>query len=320
MVSREDAFAIYRKIYLVRKCEETIRQVYNQNEIKTPVHLCNGSEAIAVCVILALPAGSKVFGTYRNHGLYLMMTEDTDGFFSELYGKSSGCLEGKAGSMHLALPERGFVLTSAIVGTTIPVAVGAALAHSYRAEEKYVAVFFGDGALDEGAFWESLNFACLKKLRVLFVCEDNGLAIHADKREREGYRSILDVVRGFHCYSGGGEGYLPEKVLSLTRELLVQMSKEAKPAFLHFDYFRFLEHVGVNEDFEAGYREKPNSETLTQKDPLIQAERIALAKGCSTREFEAVRKSLDEKITLSLSKAQQAPFPNPRLLTDHVFA
>src|SRR3989338_5288085 len=191
ILSKEESLALYRKLILTRLAEEKIREEYFKDEMKTPVHLGIGGEAIPVGVCHCLPPRSKTFGTYRNHSLYLAMTEDTDGFFGELYGKVNGPGKGKAGSMHLSFPERDFIATSAVVGTTIPVAVGAALANAYRKSNDVVTFFFGDGAVEEGVFWESLNFACLKNLRVLFVCEDNGLAIHTPAKERQGFQSIL---------------------------------------------------------------------------------------------------------------------------------
>src|SRR3972149_8100157 len=124
--SSEEAVELYTKLLLARKAEERICSEYSKNEMKTPMHLGIGGEAIPVGVCHCLPPGTKAFGTYRNHALYLAMTDDTDSFFAELYGKATGGAKGKAGSMHLSAPERGLVATSAVVGTTIPLAVGAA--------------------------------------------------------------------------------------------------------------------------------------------------------------------------------------------------
>ena len=185
LVDTREGLTLYRKLMLARCAEERIRQEYSQDEMKTPVHLGIGQEAIPVGVCAAVPPGTKFFGTYRNHALFLALTEDTDRLFGELYGKLTGTAKGKAGSMHLAAPAEGLLATSAVVGTTIPVAVGVALANQYRQSDGLVVSFFGDGAVEEGVFWESLNFACLKKLRLLFVCEDNGLAIHTPTDQRQ---------------------------------------------------------------------------------------------------------------------------------------
>ncbi|MEE8557435.1 MAG: thiamine pyrophosphate-dependent dehydrogenase E1 component subunit alpha, partial [Myxococcota bacterium] len=168
---------LYRRMLLIRRAEMVIQERYGEDEMKTPVHLCIGQEAVAVGVCDALSEGDQAVGTYRSHGIYLAMSDDPEGMFGELYGRVTGPGRGKAGSMHLAHPDSGLMLTSAVVGTTIPVALGLAYAHLIRGDGRRVAAFFGDGAVDEGVFWESLNFACLKRLPVLFVCEDNGLAI-----------------------------------------------------------------------------------------------------------------------------------------------
>lgn len=315
-----EALALYRRLLLVRRAEETIRQEYATNELKTPVHLGIGGEAIAVGVCHALPPGAKAFGTYRNHALYLALTGDTDGFFGELYGKRTGPGKGKAGSMHLSAPTQGLMATSAVVGTTIPLAVGSALAHQYRGEPHLAVAFFGDGAVEEGVFWESLNFACLKGLRMLFVCEDNGLAIHTPTGERQGFRSIPDVLRGFRCHTFSGDGSDLRGVIAATGRLLQRMEQDAHPAFLHLTYFRFLEHVGPLEDFHAGYRPRPASGELARLDPVWRFEQELLQQDVAAQELDAIRAAVDEQITRSVQAARQAPFAAPAELSTDVWA
>lgn len=308
---------LYRRLLLARLCEERIRQEYAKDEMKTPVHLGIGQEAIPVGVSHCLPKGTRSFGTYRNHALYLALTDDTDGFFGELYGKTTGPGKGKAGSMHLSSPEKGLMATSAVVATTIPVAVGAALAHQYQGDENPVVSFFGDGAMEEGVFWESLNFACLRGLRILFVCEDNGLAIHTATSQRQGFRSILQAVEPFKCHTAGADGSNLLEVIERTRQLLAQMAADSKPAFLHCTYFRFLEHVGPREDFEAGYRRRPTPEELERLDPLARFEKMLGAEGCQAEELLRVRQALESQIAQSVRTAREAPFAPPaELYTD----
>ena len=320
VLKREETLSVYRNLVLVRRAEEKIREEYFKDEMKTPVHLGIGAEGIAVGVCHCLPKETKTFGTYRNHALYLTITGDLKGFFAELYGKATGPAKGKAGSMHLSAPEHGLMATSAVVGTTIPLAVGAALANAYMGSSGLVAVFFGDGSLEEGVFWESLNFACLKRLRVLFVCEDNGLAIHAHATERRGFRSIPEAVRAFDCYVGGGDGSDVAGVIRATRRMIRRMAQEPKPAFLHFTYLRFLEHVGPREDFEAGYRRRPEREELERLDPVLRLEKELLKIGFPARELETIREAVQEQINRSVEAAQQAPFAAPSELYTDVLA
>lgn len=319
-LEKSEALELYRKLIVARLAEEKIRQEYSKDQMKTPVHLGIGQEAIAVGVCSCLPAGSKTFGTYRNHALYLAVTEDTDAFFGELYGKVTGPGRGKAGSMHLSAPERGLLATSAVVGTTIPLAVGAALAHAYRKSDALAAVFFGDGALEEGVFWESLNFACLRRLRVLLVCEDNGLAIHTPTSQRQGFRSIEEVLKGFRCHVASGNGSDLLDVIRTTRTLLARMAQEAQPGFLHLTYFRFLEHVGPREDFEAGYRRAPSPEERTQRDPVARFEQELCRNGCSSTELAAIKQSVVDQLARSLEGAQRAAFASSSELHTDVFA
>ncbi|HTL48848.1 MAG TPA: thiamine pyrophosphate-dependent dehydrogenase E1 component subunit alpha [Verrucomicrobiae bacterium] len=309
-MNKEKAKQIYHDVYLVRRCEEKIRDEYASDAMKTPVHLHVGAEAICAGVLAALPKGLKVFGTYRNHGLYLPLTQDPKSFFAELYGKATGCAQGKAGSMHLTAPEHGLFLTSAVVATTIPVAVGAALAHQYRKEKNVVAVFFGDGAVEEGAFWESLNFACLKQLRVFFVCEDNDLAIHTPTAHRQGFKSIPEAAAGFRCHMATADGWDPETVYAAASGLLQRMEAEPKPCLLHFKYFRYLEHVGVGEDFKFGYRPKPDEPALQKYDPLKAAERMAANHGLSDSDIQKINQEVDALIEESVAKAKTDPFPD----------
>ena len=318
-IDKAESLALFRKLILVRQAEEAIRRDYFNDEMKTPVHLGIGQEAIAVGVCHVLPAGAKTFGTYRNHALYLAMTGETDRFFGELYGKATGPGKGKAGSMHIASPEHGLIATSAVVGTTIPLAVGAALANQYRQSSEPVAVFFGDGAVEEGVFWESLNFACLKKLRVLFVCEDNDLAIHTPADQRQGFKSLGEAVAGFDCHVESGDGSDLSGVVAAARRMLDRMEKDSKPGILHLTYFRSLEHVGPREDFDAGYRRRPTAEELERLDPVRRFEQELAGQGVSSQELAAIKQSVDDQIQRSMRDAQEAPFATAEELRTDVW-
>src|SRR5688572_3655012 len=168
----------YRSLYRIRRVEEEIARVYPTDKITSPVHLSIGQEAISVAVCEALRTDDVVFGTYRSHACYLAKGGSLRGMIAELYGKATGVAKGKAGSMHLIDVAAGVMGASAVVASSISQAVGYALAIKMRREDRVVACFFGDGAVEEGTFHESLNFAALKRLPVLFVCENNAYAIH----------------------------------------------------------------------------------------------------------------------------------------------
>lgn len=308
---------LYRKLYLIRIAEEKIQEYYPTDEIKTPTHLAIGEEAIAVGVIAALKENSQIFGTYRNHGIYLAKTGETDKFYAELFGKKTGLSKGKAGSMHLMNLKAGFMGTSAVVGSTIPVAVGAAFTHQYSKTDTVVAVFFGDGAIDEGVFWESMNFACLKKLRILFVCEDNMFAIHSPAYERHGYSSIKNIVSQFDCYAYDSETTDVEEIYRVVQKALTIQSTKPKPIFMHCKYYRYLEHVGIGYDFKAGYRTEEEYQKWLKVDPINLQRKRLLKAGFAEKDILKIEQQITQAIDHSIAKARRDPLPEvEELLTD----
>lgn len=299
-------------MYLVRQSEQQIADEYFEDDMKTPVHLCIGAEAITAGVFEAIQTPKKIFGTYRNHAQYLCASEDFDGFFAEIYGKVTGICKGKAGSMHLMNPKAGLMTTSAVVATTIPVAVGAALANKYKKNNETSIVFFGDGATEEGAFYESLNFASLHKLKILFVCEDNELAIHAKPETRRGFKSFSDLVSSFDILFKEVDGTDALSVYSGASALFDHMSTSGRPGFLYAKYLRFLEHVGPLEDFKYGYREKPDE--LKNSDPVFRLRVELIREGL---DVVGIENEINGLIHVAVEKAKAAKFPEANeLFTD----
>ena len=166
----------------IRLVEERIIELYPSDVIQSPVHLSIGQEAVAVGACDSLTFNDLLFCTYRSHAFYLAKGGNLREMFAELYGKITGCARGKAGSMHLAAPEVGLMGASAVVASTIPHAVGAALAAKRLSKDQIIVGVFGDGATEEGVYHESLNFAALHRLPVIFLCENNGLAVHSFRK------------------------------------------------------------------------------------------------------------------------------------------
>jgi TPP-dependent pyruvate/acetoin dehydrogenase alpha subunit len=260
----------YRSLYRIRRVEEEIARVYPTDKIKSPVHLAIGQEAVSVGICAALAAGDVVSGTYRSHALYLAKGGDLRRMLAELFAKATGCAGGKGGSMHLVDAAAGVLGTSAVVGTTIPLAVGYAYAAKVRGRPTVVASVFGDGAVEEGVFHESLNFAALRKVPVLFVCENNGYAIHAPQRTRQ---STLDLVG-----RASGYGIVAERVGSGdVREIHARAAAAVAairggegPRFLECLTYRWREHVGPREDFDAGYRPRAEAEPWLARDEVAR--------------------------------------------------
>lgn len=310
---------LYQKMYLVRRAEDAIRAHYLEDDMKTPMHMSTGGEAISAGICHALQQKDQVLGTYRSHALYLAKTGESDLFFAEMYGRVSGMAKGKGGSMHLTAPEDGLICTSAIVGSNIPVALGAAFANKRLGNDKVVAVFFGDGAIDEGVFWESVNVACLMKLPVIFVCEDNGLAVHIPAQERHGYRSITNIVAQFDCDVYQSDSTDVEEIYTLSEKALGIMKEKGRPCFLHLEYYRYLEHVGVFEDFKSGYRSKEAYEPWLARDP-IKIQREKLRGWFSEEVILQLERQIEDQVVTSVQRAKDAPFPDKSELLTDVYA
>ena len=265
-LSLSTKLVLYGKMFLSRKAEEKIREEYKNDEMKTPMHMSMGEEAIAAGVCTALGQKAQIFSTYRTHAAYLTHTEDIKSFFAELYGKGSGSGGGKGGSMHLADPKKGVMFSSAVVGTNISPALGAAFANRYFKNKKIAVAFFGDGAVDEGVFWESINMALLWKLPVLFVYEDNGFAIHTSISLRHSYKNLAQIVKSFGYQVLEYSGTDVEKIFQLVKSSLKKFNDG--PVFMSLKYYRYLEHVGTEEDFGAGYRDKKEFLKWRRNDPV----------------------------------------------------
>jgi len=302
LTDRETARELFRRVHLIRAVEEKIRKVYPEDEMKTPVHLSVGAEAIEAGVCRALQAPDQVYGTYRTHGLYLATGGNLTRFFAELLGHSTGVFGGRAGSMHLASPATGFMMSSAIVASILPVALGAAFAASRLQTGAVAVVFFGDGATEEGVFWETLNMAALHSLPLLFVCEDNGLAIHVPREIRQAY-SIPEAARLFGIETVSAAGIDVMQVHELASRLLSDLRRRCRPGFLHLTYHRHLEHVGINEDYGADYRRPDEQAEWPANDPVDIARQRCLETGLGEDELRRIVERTGEEIEAALSAA-----------------
>jgi len=259
----------YRSLYLIRRVEEEIARIYHTDKIKSPVHMSIGQEAISVGVCQALRADDVVFGTYRSHALYLAKGGDLKQMIAELYGKVTGVARGKGGSMHLIDTSAGVMGTTAVVGTNIPQAVGYAMALKIQRKDAVVVAFFGDGAVEEGVFHESMNFACLKKLPIIFVCENNSYAIHSPQLDRQAKSNIVQRAESYGMPSGKiDEGDVLEIQEQIAQAVQQIRTDGSGPRFFECMTYRWMEHVGPNEDFNFGYRSQEEAQWWYENDQV----------------------------------------------------
>jgi TPP-dependent pyruvate/acetoin dehydrogenase alpha subunit len=291
----------------IRLVEQKIIELYPSDKIQSPVHLSIGQESVAVTLCSQLRDDDWVFINYRGHAFYLAKKGPMPELFAELFGKRTGLSKGKAGSMHLADPKHGLMGSSAVVGSTISHAVGAALASKIRGEKRVFVAVFGDGATEQGVYHESLNFASLHKLPILFLCENNGLAVHASLAERQSYNLLA------HARSYGIESTLIEESYNFTElsdffSLSIEKIREhSLPLLVEVKTCRYKEHVGTSDDFQAGYRSIQEVRDWQLKDPLINDKTL----------IDKFIPFIQKEIDMAVIFAEESPFPTiDDLLTD----
>lgn len=295
---------IYRSLYRIRLVEEEIIRLYPTDKIKSPVHLSIGQETVSVGVCEALKQNDVAFGNYRGHALYLAKGGNLNLMMAELFGKVDGCARGKAGSMHLVAPSVNMMGTSAIVATGISNAVGYAQALKMKKSDAVVAVFFGEGAIDEGAFHESLNFAALKSLPILFICENNSYAIYSNVRDRMPEVNICERAEVYRIpakrIEDGDVFAIRENSIHAVQEIRAGNG----PQFLECMTFRWRDHVGPDEDRNLGYRPDEELDSWIERDqiPLIAAKLDDITRS-------EIEKTVEEEIASSIEFAEQSPFP-----------
>jgi TPP-dependent pyruvate/acetoin dehydrogenase alpha subunit len=303
----------YKSLYRIRRAEEEVARVYPTDKIKSPVHLSIGQEAVSVGVCEALGRQDVVFGTYRSHALYIAKGGDLKKMIAELYGKVTGAARGKGGSMHLIDLDAMVLGTSAVVGTTIANAIGYAYAVKYRKQNAIVVSFLGDGATDEGVFHESLNFAALKALPMIFICENNSYAIHTHQRLRQARTNIYERVKAYGIKSERIEDNDVIKIHERVK-LAVDALRAGQPGPYFFECmtYRWKEHVGPNEDFHLGYRTKDEAEPWIKND---QVGKIGALVEADRR--KQIENDVDAEVREAFAFAEQSPFPEyPELFTD----
>lgn len=305
---------IYRSLFRIRRVEEEIARVYPTDVIKSPVHLSIGQESVSVGLVEALRPDDAAFGSYRSHALYLAKGGDLRAMIAELYGKATGCAKGKGGSMHLIDVAAGMLGASAVVGTTIPHAVGYAYALRLRREPRVALCVFGDGAVDEGVFYESLNFAALKRLPVLFACENNGYAIHTHQRQRQQRPDV--------CARAAALGVPAERIddgdvlqiAAQARSAVDAMRGGAGPVLLECMTYRWKEHVGPGEDYALGYRDRAELEPWLRNDQVAK-----LAAQLDPAARKRIEDAVEAEIADAFAFAEASPFPAPEELYRDVF-
>ena len=259
---------MFVNLQLIRSVELLISDKYSDQIFRCPVHLSIGQEAIAVGVSLNLQLEDKVVSTHRSHAHYIAKGGDVFSMLSELIGSPLGCCKGRGGSMHIFDKSVGFMASIPIVGSSLPIATGLALAEKLLNSKNIVVAYVGDAALETGAFYESLNLAALKKLPILVILEDNGYSTYSNKEVRwPDTKNVRATIEGMGIIYENGSGDDVEEIYSQVGRITSDV-RNNKPSLLHLNTFRRYEHCGPSLDDSMGYRKSDEIESYGARDPL----------------------------------------------------
>ena len=259
----------YLATFYIRSVEEKIAREYQYGQMRTPVHLCIGQEAIAVGVSHNLEHRDQVTSGHRSHGHYLAKGGDLTAMFGEILGRELGCAKGRGGSQHLIDMDANFVASAPILGGTVPIAAGLAFSKILKDEKGIVVTYLGDAVLEEGVLFETLSFSSLKKLPILFVVENNELSVHTHIQTRQPKRILSKIGPAFGLPSFEVFGNSVSEVSTRSGQLISKIRRGEGAAILFCRTYRQLEHVGPNTDLELGYRDIEEHEAWLRKDPLL---------------------------------------------------
>ncbi len=311
---------MYITMLKIRMAEEKVADLVAQKEIICPCHLYTGQEAVATGVCLALKKEDYVYSTHRSHGHYIAKGGDLKAMMAELYGKVTGCSKGNGGSMHLVSTEVGFPGSSAIVAGTIPLAVGTALAFSIQDVDSVAVAFFGDGAATEGVFYESLNFAALKKFPVLFVCENNFYSTHMHISTIQSNINIFKKAEAFNMPAFKIDGYNVVEVFKVAKSAVENARAGKGPTFIECITYRWRGHVGPNWDIDKELRSQEEVDSWINNCGIKRIEGLLLSTGIiSISEKEDISHKLTDEIEDAVRFAKESSYPNTAEYKNNVF-
>ncbi|MBO82918.1 MAG: pyruvate dehydrogenase (acetyl-transferring) E1 component subunit alpha [Actinobacteria bacterium] len=318
-MQKSEYLELYRKMYLIRRFEESCGENYSRGLIRGFLHLYTGEEAIAVGSISALREDDFVVTHYRDHGHAIARGLDPSALMAELFGKRTGVSRGKGGSMHLFDAKKNFMGGHAIVGAQLPLAAGFALASQYRNQDTVTVVFFGDGATNQGTFHETMNLASVWKLPILFFLENNfyGMGTRVENI-RSNEKSFSNLADGYDIASSQVDGMDVLAVKETTEEAIKKIRQGQGPCFIEATTFRFQGHSVAD---PAKYRNEKEVEEWKQKDPLITFPKYLTSEGIATQsEMNSIINDIDQILDAAIRFAHESPEPDLKELNNDIYA
>jgi TPP-dependent pyruvate/acetoin dehydrogenase alpha subunit len=320
-IARDGALKILYGMKRIRAVEEEIANRYTEWEMRCPTHLSIGQEAVASVLGYLLNKDDLAVSTHRAHAHYLGKGGNLNAMISEIYGKEAGCSKGRGGSMHLIDTSVGFMGSTAIVGGTIPIGTGIALGIKYRKKKQISCIFLGDGAIEEGAFYESANFAALHKLPVLFICENNLYSVYSPLSKRQPIgRKIHELSNAIGIKSDHGDGNDVIQINNILKNAIGEIRSGNGPRFIEFSTYRWREHCGPNYDNEIGYRTQKEFLEWQMKDPInIFQNLLEEKKYLNNKDLINMNQSIESEILLAFNFAKNSNFPDKHSFGDFTY-
>jgi TPP-dependent pyruvate/acetoin dehydrogenase alpha subunit len=318
---REFHIRLFRDMFRIRLIEEEIERRYHEDQMKTPIHLVIGQEATSVGCCASLTHDDLLYSSHRTHGNYLAKGGDLRAMLCEMFCRANGCVGSRGGSMHLIDKRVGMAGTSAIVAGAMPIAVGAALAAKMKQEARVVVVFSGDAATEEGAASESLNFATLKQLPVIFFCENNFYSVQSPLWTRQPPRALWKWAEGYGLPSVQVDGMNVLAVYEAARQAVERARSGGGPTFIEAVCYRFRAHGGAGDDTRTGYRNQSERDDWDALDPVaLHFEYLLKAGLLSHSDRDAMREEIVAEVMDAFEFAMNSPHPVEADLYRHVYA
>lgn len=308
---KETALELYRLMLRLRRCEEAlIKEYHPADEMKCPVHFCVGQEAVPAALTLLLQQKDYLFSHHRSHGYFLSKNAPMKALFAEIYGRQTGANSGNAGSQDISMSEVNF-FSGAILAGSVPLAAGAAYTFKYKKIPQIAVSGFGDAATEEGVFWETLNYASLKKLPLLLICENNYYSTFAPQNKRSATLNIAERVHQFGLRSRTVYGNDITNTYKTLKEAADYVRSGEGPAFVEAFTYRWNGHVGPENDDVNGYRPAAELAFWKEQCPVTETETQLLSCGYLTAsENDQIKSKIDAEIQECFEFAKSSPFPN----------
>ena len=312
--------ALLRQMQLIRRFEEKAGEAYSLGKIGGFCHLYIGQEAVAVGCLSQLRPDDYITATYREHGHALARGLTPRAVMAELFGKATGCSGGKGGSMHLFDASRGFLGGHGIVGGHIPLTAGIGFAIKYREQDQVSVCFFGEAAINNGAFHEALNMAGIWKLPCIFICENNRYGMGTALDRATATWNISERAASYDMAREVVDGQDLLEVMAAMERAVVRARRPAAPTLLEIRTYRFVGH-SMSDPIHGHYRTKEEVEAHRKRDPIILwGDRLKADGLIDDAGIEALDAEVKAAVLDAFEFAEQSPDPEPEALRDHVYA